>query len=218
MGHDGNEHVGPLSRRLQTLLDVVADISLCQQRNVSATMARLMNDNGTLETRLYIVFNHEDDESARHCPEYLRLPSIFKMLRQVPYEPSTMDGSPKVIPEDLENDLIKICRTIHNYSFNIFARRVNKRKYRLLDIQGYIEQDREHFTSQQRFTLADFLGHYQDRRQRGGHETSFHHQHRNIYSYWTEHNILPKDALAKNKITLLDAADTLLAAGASSDT
>src|SRR5712672_1409535 len=113
---------------------------------------------------------------------------------------------------------LRTCRTTHNYSFNIFARRVNKRKYRLLDIQGYIEQDREHFTSQQRFTLADFLGHYQDRRQRGGHETSFHHQHRNIYSYWSEHNILPKDALAKNKITLLDAADTLLAAGASSDT
>jgi hypothetical protein len=33
----------------------------------------------------------------------------------------------------------------------------------------------------------------------------------NIYSYWTEHNLLPQDALADNKFTLLDHADTFLA-------
>jgi len=54
----GIQGVGdPLARRLQTLLDILANISLCQQRNVSATTACLKGDKGTLETRLYIVFN-----------------------------------------------------------------------------------------------------------------------------------------------------------------
>ena len=38
------------------------------------------------------------------------------------------------------------------------------------------------------------------------------------YSTWTQRNLLPKDALASNRITLLDDADTWLAKGASSDT
>ena len=35
-----------------------------------------------------------------------------------------------------------------------------------------------------------------------------------IYSYWTEHNLLPKDSLADNKISLLGDADEWLAGGA----
>jgi hypothetical protein len=101
----------PLARRLQTLLDVLADISLCHRGNVSATMASLKDDNGTPETRLYIVFNHNDGE-ATHCPQ--RLETIFKMLRKVPYVPPAMDGSPKLIPSSLENDFIEICRAIHH--------------------------------------------------------------------------------------------------------
>jgi hypothetical protein len=63
----GKQHTeyGRLAQRLQMLLDTVADISLCQRGNVSATMACLKDDKGTLETRLYIVFNHKDDEAAR---------------------------------------------------------------------------------------------------------------------------------------------------------
>src|SRR6266849_2996698 len=60
-----------LTQRLQTLLGVVADISLCQRQNISATMARLGSDSGTLQTRLYIVFKHENDETARRCPGHL---------------------------------------------------------------------------------------------------------------------------------------------------
>ena len=41
----------PLAHRLQTLIDVVADISLCQKGNVSATMACLKKDKDTLETQ-----------------------------------------------------------------------------------------------------------------------------------------------------------------------
>jgi hypothetical protein len=35
-----------------------------------------------------------------------------------------------------------------------------------------------------------------------------------IYSYWTNHNILPKDSPADKKLTLLDRTDAWLAEGA----
>ena len=38
-----------------------------------------------------------------------------------------------------------------------------------------------------------------------------------IYSDWMKFNLLPKDALADNEVTLLDNADTWLAKGASPD-
>jgi len=210
---------GPLVRRLQTLLDVVADISLCQQRNVSATMACLKGDKGTLETRLYIVFNHQDDEAARRCPEHLR--SIFKMLCQVSYKTLATDGSPKVITKGLENDLIILCRTIHNHSFDIFAHRVNKRRHQLLNIRGYIEQEQVHFTPQERSTLAVFLRHVDgiiktvDNAEATKTFSIINTQMLlSIYSYWTEHNLLPQDAFAEDKMTLLDKADTWLAVSA----
>ena len=79
----------PLTQRLQILLDVVADISLCQRGNISATMACLMPDKGSIEMQLYIVFNHKGDGAARSCPQNLEL--IFGMLRRVPYQPPAMD-------------------------------------------------------------------------------------------------------------------------------
>ena len=91
-------HGGLSSRRLQTVLDAVADISLCQRGNVSATMACLRDDNGSLETRLYIVFNHENDEAARRCPRPLQV--IFNMLRQVPFKPPRKDGSVKIMENE----------------------------------------------------------------------------------------------------------------------
>jgi len=39
-----------------------------------------------------------------------------------------------------------------------------------------------------------------------------------IYSSWTKHNLLPNDALANNKVTLLDNVDIWLADSAWSDT
>ena len=68
-----------------------------------------------------------------------------------------MDGSPKVITEDLENNLIKICRVVHNYSFDIFAHRVAKRMRMLLDIRGYIGKERERFPPRDHAVLMVFL-------------------------------------------------------------
>ena len=52
-----------LGKRLQTLLDVLANASICQHGIVSATMASLIRDggSGTLKTRLYIIFNYENE-------------------------------------------------------------------------------------------------------------------------------------------------------------
>ena len=206
----------PLS---QILLDAVADISLCRRGNVSATMACVKDNHGSLETRLYIVFNHENDEAARCCPQHLQ--AIFKMLRQVPYMPPQTDGSPKVMANELENDFVDICRAIHNYSFDIFAHRVTKRKHRLSDIRRYIEQDQTHFTAQQRSLLVEFLqdvdwiienvASAQTTKQL---PTSFIKMLSRVYSYWTRQKLLPKDSLPDSKLTLLDVAGTWLASGA----
>jgi hypothetical protein len=200
---------GLLSRRVQTLLDAVADISLCQRKNVSATMASLKDDKGTLETRLYIVFNHEDDESALGCPQHLE--AIFKMLRQVPYRPPATDGSPKVITNELEDELIEFCKPIHNYSFDIFAYRVTKRERKLSEIRGYVEQDQTHFSTKQRSTLLIFLEQVDriiiftkvtNATTTKQLSSSFIKMLSGTYSYWTEHGLLPKDSLADNKLHL----------------
>ncbi|KAI0282111.1 hypothetical protein BGY98DRAFT_132673 [Russula aff. rugulosa BPL654] len=110
----------PLAQRLQTLLDVVADISLCQKGNVSATVACIKQDKDALETQIYIAFNHETDEAARSCPNHLQ--SIFGMLRQVLYQPPVTDGSPKVIAKELEGKLVEIAEpstTTHTTSLRI---------------------------------------------------------------------------------------------------
>jgi hypothetical protein len=101
--------------------------SRCSQReNVSATMASLtVNEadkdtlKSVLEMRLYIIFNHEDDEAAGSCAQHLQF--IFDMLCQVPYKLPSMEGSRKVISKELKDNLIQICRAIHNHSFEILC-------------------------------------------------------------------------------------------------
>jgi hypothetical protein len=193
----------PLAGRLPTLLDVVADISLCQKRNVSATMTCIKKDKDTLETQLYIAFKTEDDEAARSCPEHLQ--SIFGMLHQVPYQPSASDSSPKVIAKELEDQLVEICRAIHNYSYDIFEYRVNKRKLKLSEIRGYIEQGPTPFTSQQHSTLMGFLWHVDsivkivtNARDTKQLSYNFIKNLLSVYSYWVNHNLLLKGEFVEN--------------------
>ena len=211
----------PQARRLQSLLDVVADVSLYKQGNVSATMACVKYHGGTLQTRLYIVFNHENDEAARRCPQHLI--SVFDMLHKVPYMPPAI-GSPKVFADASRDDFIEICKAIHNYSFDIFAHRVTKHEDKLSDIQGYIEQDRTELWPPQRYFFAEFFRHV-DTIIKAVHEAQATKNIRtidiqellNIYSYWTnpEHEFIPKDRLAdeSDTRTLLDVADGWLARG-----
>ena len=150
----------PLSRRLQALLDVLAGISLDARGNVSATMASLKDNSGTLETKLYLVFNHDLGDKREGCRNHLE--DVFNTLRGVPYELPTTDGSPKFIVDSLETHLIDFCQKIHNYSFGIFAYRVAKRKSSLPEIRRYIEldeHDEKYFTPQERSELMEFFRH-----------------------------------------------------------
>ena len=129
----------------------------------------------------------------------------------------------KIMENELENDFVDICRAIHNYSFDIFAHRVAKRKHELSHIRRYIEQDQMHFTAQQRSTLVGFLYHVdsiikkvakaQTKKQL---PAVFIKLLLRMYSFWTEQKLLPEDSLPDNlnKFTLLDLADTWLASGA----
>ena len=207
-----------LSKRLPTLLNVIADISIRERGNVSATMASIIRDGDVLKTQLYIVFNHENDDAAIKCKDHLE--TIFRMLCKVRHPP-TNRGSPKIIPSTLMEDFIKICAVIHNYSFNIFKSRVNKRKNKLWDIRNYIEHDEGHFNPQQRTTLLEFLTYVAniivevtDAEDMDEFPTSTMEMLQTVYTVWTKQNLLPKDDLAGNTPTLLDAADTWLAESA----
>jgi hypothetical protein len=186
-------------------------------------MASLKDNFGTLETQLYIVFNRElGNEEVDDCRQHLE--TLFNMLRQVPYERPATDGSPKIIADSLEIYFVDFCKVIHDYSFGVFAYRVNKRKERLSEIQGYIEQDQTRFGPQDRSKLAEFFQHVegiilavdiaQDTKQFDDNSIELI---LDIYSYWTEHNILPDLLVADDKPTLLDHVDMWLAEGAWSD-
>jgi hypothetical protein len=180
-------------------------------------MACLKADKGTIETRLYIVFNHEGDEAFGHCRQHLL--DTFNILHQVPYKPPAMDGSPKVIARDLQNNLIDLCTGIHNYSFNKFTYHVTKRKGGLAKILGYIKEDGAPFEGKGRSLLQEFLldvdgiialvTQAQTTKQL---HTSFIRMLLNIYSYWTKHGLLPKDLQADHKLTLLERTDNWLRA------
>jgi hypothetical protein len=202
-----------LSKRLQTLLDVIADISIRERGNVSATMASVIRNGNVLKTQLYIVFNHETDDAATKCKGHLE--TIFQMLRKVD-PPPTNRGSPKIIPNTLMEDFIKICAVIHNYSFNVFKYRVNKRKKKLREIQNYIEHG-GYFEPHQRETLLTFLRYVANiitevaNAKDDQFPTSTMEMLQAVYSKWTNDLLLPKDDVAGNTLTLLDAADQWLA-------
>jgi len=182
-------------------------------------MARLRIDSGTLETRIFIAFNHNNDEAARRCPGHLT--SMFEMLRKVPNK--SVNGTRKIISDDLTDEFIKICTAIHTYSFDIFAYRVTNRSARLSQIQDYIKNDQSYFLPEQRTTLQMFLSQVgliikivkkaEATKQVAASSMEFL---RSTYLCWTlpKYNILPNDGLAGNNLTLLDMADKWLFDGA----
>ena len=104
-----------------------------------------------------------------------------------------------------------------NYSFEIFAYRIAKRKSCLLEIRRYIELDKhheKHFTPQERSELMEFFGHVDkiiecaDAAQATKNlDTDFIRALINAYSYWKMQNLLPKNPLAEDRPTLLNKVD-----------
>lgn len=209
-------HHDLVTKRLQTLLNAVANISLSQKGNISATMARLRHDNGAIDIKLYIAFNKVGNESAYLCEKHLE--TIFQMLCKVPYASPPIDGSPSVTQTKMKHDYIEICQAIHNYSFNMFEYRINKHKGMVSKFQKYIEQDQETFFPGQRQKLMDFLHHMSmiitvvaeayDTRQL---PLKAIQMLTAIYSYWKKHNILPEDDSINNSCSLLYLVDMCLA-------
>jgi hypothetical protein len=204
-----------VAKRLQTLLHVIADISLCKRGNFCATTACLKYNGDTLETRLFIAFNHENDTAAGRCSDHLN--TIFEMLRKVDYTPPER-GSPKFIEETSKPDFFRVCEAIHNYSFDIFAYRVNKREHKLSEIRGYVEKDVTHFTDRERRTLLTFLLHVDGiikivAKSQARKRLRFNVMDvlLSIYRFWTTNDLLPEDELADNKPTLLGRLDSWLA-------
>jgi len=200
----------------QTLLDDLASISLRETRNASATMAHLKSCNDVIEMQLYIVFDHQNDDSHRRCCQHLK--SIFTMLRGVPYKPPEAGGSPQIITDDLKTDLLEISRAIHNYSFGIFAHRVGKRWKEISNVRKLIEEEPEAFTPIQHSILLEFL--QQVEMIFGIVSQAWATKQLSIlqiqlllgvYSFWTKNGLLPEDALADDTVTLLDAVDGFLA-------
>ena len=147
------------------------------------------------------------------------------MLSQVPCKSAAFDGSPKDIESEFTHNLIEISSAIHNYSFEIFAYRVNKHKHKLSDIQTFIAQDRTHFKHEHRRTSLTFLQHVNmiiktvaDAQATKQFSTGEIGLFLKIYSTWTQRNLPLKNALASNRFTLLDDADTWPTKSASSDT
>jgi hypothetical protein len=129
-------------------------------------------------------------------------------------------GSPKVLPNALKKDFFGICGAIHNYSFEIFAYRVNKRKHKLSDIRGYIEQAETSLVPEHRSRLLKFLRdvdaiitHVTDAQATKQLPTHTIKTLLSIYRDWTNHNIIPQGGFSDNKRTLLDMADEWLAKG-----
>jgi len=146
-------------------------------------------------------------------------PSLICLAKFL-FKPPPKDGSPVVIANELENNFIEICSAIHNYSFDIFAYRVTKRKDKILDIRGYIEQDKTHFSQEQRSTLLEFLIGVKainilvaNAQATGTKElpTTFIEMLLSMYSFWKKDNLLLKDLPADRILTLLDLADAWLA-------
>ena len=207
-----------LSQRLRSILDVIANISICSESNVSATMADLREDNGSLKTKIYIIFNRQTADEAARCQRYLK--SVFDLLRRVPYRPPA-DVSPKVLDADSLNesmvDLVDICRVLHNYSFESFYRRATKHEESFKRIQDRTYSQWDEFTSEQRGKLRKFFNHIQavlvmahDAQATKEVSAAQIQMLQSMYSYWTKENIMPSEG---EEVALVDTVDKLLGAG-----
>jgi hypothetical protein len=204
------------------ILDLVADVSHCERGNVSATMASLTANRGTLETQLYTVFNRGlGDDGIHRCRNHLK--TIFNKLQQVSREspaPATND-----LPEDIEPSLkeylVDLCKVIHDYSFDVFAYRVNKRKASLSVIRGHIKQDpTARFGYEDHSKLIVFFQNLEaiikavdDARATKQFSRRSIDLIQESYLYWTYRNLLPNILDAGDKPTLLDDVDKFLADG-----
>jgi hypothetical protein len=125
-------------KRLQTLLDVLASISVWEKKNVAATSAQFTQAGDTLATHLYVVFNSSNKHSRQSCRSHLW--GVFESLRGVEHYPSPADGSSKVIDKRFNDDIAKISSSLHTFSWEVFKHRVIKHREKLESITSLVAQ------------------------------------------------------------------------------
>jgi hypothetical protein len=126
------------TKRLQTLLDVLASISVQEKKNVAATSAQLTQAGDRLATHIYVVFNSSDEHSRQSCRSHLW--GVFESLRGVENYPSPADGSPKIIDRRFNGDIAKISSNLHTFSWEVFKSRVFKHREKLESITSLVAQ------------------------------------------------------------------------------
>ncbi|KAI0289385.1 hypothetical protein BC826DRAFT_1032404 [Russula brevipes] len=109
-------------KRLQTLLDVLASISVWEKKNVAATSAQLTQAGDTLTTHLYVVFNSSNEHSRQSCRSHLW--DIFESLRD----------------KRFNDDIAKISSSLHTFSWEVFKHRVIKHREKLESITSLVAQ------------------------------------------------------------------------------
>ncbi|KAI0302493.1 hypothetical protein BC826DRAFT_1172733 [Russula brevipes] len=126
------------AKRLQTLLDVLASISVWEKKNVAATSVQLTQAGDTLATHLYVVFNSSNEHSRQSCRSHLW--DVFESLRGVEHCPSPADGSPKIMDKRFIDDIAKISSSLHTFSWEVFKHRVIKHREKLESITSLVAQ------------------------------------------------------------------------------
>lgn len=204
-----------LVKRLQTLLNVLADISVWEKRNVAATSAQLTQAGATLATHLYIIFNSSDEGSRRSCRAHLW--GIFESLRGVNYYPSPADGSPKLIDERFHDDIAKISSSLHTFAWDVFKPRVTKHGRKLESIKNLITKYSGSFTIADNAALSSFFNDLDeilvsvDRLERVDTVpymfTNLLHR---MYMEWLRNSLLAEDDSGNELLTVLGRLDVLV--------
>jgi hypothetical protein len=201
-------------KRLQTLLDVLADISVWEKKNLAATSAQLTQAGATLATHLYVVFNSSDEDSRQSCRTHLW--GTFESLRVVKYYPSPDDGSPELIDERFHGDIAEISSSLHTFAWEVFKPRVIKHRKKLESIKGLVTKYPRSFAVDDAAALSSFFGHLDkilvsvDRLENVDTvPTTFTNLLHHMYVVWVQKNILAEHDSGNELPTVLDRLDVL---------
>jgi hypothetical protein len=131
-----------LAKRLRVLLDTLATVLVRESGNPAAVAAAIHTHGGDKpEVHLYFTFNHTTAGVLRIASQHVQ--SIFQNLYRLPGPLELSTDSLDVRPEDY--DIVKdIIRIVHDFCWQLFTKRVNKRRHILHFIEEVLQQDSSH--------------------------------------------------------------------------
>ncbi|KAK7462827.1 hypothetical protein VKT23_007404 [Stygiomarasmius scandens] len=128
-------------KRLYSVLDIFALISVSEPGNVAAVTASITQDhNGTLSTIIYIVFSRElSPTDAERVVSHFG--DIFSILRDISIPGS--EESSKVLRPESQDAFGRLLTSLYNFSWEQFARRVRKRHASFLQLRADVMEARQ---------------------------------------------------------------------------